>query len=1381
MNTPEAVLAAYVPQLAIRLLEHGLASANQASGERLQGTVLVAHIAGFVRLADNLEAYARLGTNKFSADISRYFGQLIAEINKHGGDVIKFGNDTFVALWLPATAMQDPQVDLGPVSLQAVQCALALQALTQLHEQNRLALKIGIAAGPVTAVHIGGVAERWEFLLVGDPVVDASRLAAGASSATVLATLPTWELIRSQSRSRPFNDDAVEIESLAAPIRPQKSPERAVAPPLQTLLRAYIPSGILPHLVAGLAEWLAEIRRVSVVFLSLDDFDRTTTTLGEAQSLIYLLQTELYRHGGTISQLGVDHRGTIALAVFGLPPLGYEDNPARAVRAARAIESRMKELGLGSTLGVATGLAFCGIVGTPERREYTVIGNVVNIAECLMLTSQRRVLCDTATYQATRDSFVFESLAPLVLEDHRAPLEVYAPLTETRNFERGFKAIIGRHAERIALAAQVHQLVDSQRGSAVLIEGEAGIGKSRLLAEIRRQAADLGAVVLTGAGDQTEQGTLYYAWRSVFSQMFQLDDLSDPDRLRSRIIADLDKYDDLRPVIPLLNAVLPLDFPENTLTSQMAGTDRANSSRKLFLRLLLKFAEQDAHRPVVLLLEDAHWLDSSSWALILDLNRADPRILIVLASRFQTDGAVPEYKELLQTPNLRCFTLTTLSYEEIGTLVAERLDIESLPPPIHKLIWEKAGGHPFFSEELAYALRDSGVIHISGPQEVRYNAAHLPTLTYLDTLPGVLNSRINRLNPSQQLTLKVASIVGQMFSFKMLHGIYPSEITESELFDDLRILQSADLLVPVGADADLTWTFKHIIVKDVAYGLMIEGQQQQLHRAIAAWYEETASGNLDASWPILAYHWSKGQKPGKAMYYLDKAGEQALRNGAYQEAITFFESSLEFMAAASSAKPDFQFFETALELVPTAPVTTKTAFQEAHWRGRIGEAYLGLGQVANSQQYIERALHLMGYPLPTRRAELLARSAYSLLSHLGRQLLRSRFPATGVPPDKALTEVAQVHQQMLQVVYYNNDFLCSLYTVAQGLRLAEKAGPCWQLARAYALFAGALGFARLYRLMRHYERLAWKMAQQVNDLPTMAWVSMISGISNIGSGQLAAAQAVLTRSSEINDQLGNERRWLSAYDALIHAHLYQGNFAQAQVLSAELYTAAAKLNNAQAQGWALLDQIMCAWPQDAATWAEDHLNRTHQLLGENAGQQGERIWEMGLRALVYLRQGQHEAAQRAAQAVLALARKNIPVHYSSLDGLAAATETLVCLLELSATPPALSDSRLRALAEQACKAMRSHAQVFPLGRARALLWQGLYYWITGYQREGVRTWEHALGLAQRLHLPYEEGLIHYEWGRHLTGSARQHHLTQAVSLFTRLDATRDLERANAAL
>jgi class 3 adenylate cyclase/predicted ATPase len=977
-------LASYVPALIVRRHSANPTPIANAIGEQFLGALLFADISGFTPLAERLSQRGPAGAEDLSTILNDAFGRLTATIAEHGGDTVKFAGDALLALWPADPAATDPAAALQAAALRAATCGLALQSAlrdSKAAADVALAFRIGIGAGTIDIMSLGGVYGRWELLVAGAPLHGASMALRHAQPGEVVLAPEAWALVAGECAGTPIASGpargadagrpAVRLEAVAA--GPAPIGARPIATPaLEAPLRAYIPGAILSRLVAGQTDWLAELRRVTVLFVNLPGLDsRAPGALDLAQQVIRALQTALYRYEGSFNKISVDDKGITLVTALGLPPLAHEDDAARGVQAALAMQATLREFGLSSAIGVTTGRAFCGEIGSLQRREYTMIGDVVNLAARLMqaagadtLGQPSSILCDEATFQAAQSRIAFEPLPPIGVKGKAEPIAIYRPVQALSapakpQLGRSNVELIGRASERAALADQLHALLRGGPGSLALIEGDAGMGKSRLLENLRQLADVLQIATWVGAAEAMEQATPYYAWRAIFHQLFDLDRLADASARRQSVLEALAARPDLERLAPLLNAVLPLDLPENELTAQMNGSVRADNTRDLLIQLLQSAV---ARAPRLLILEDAHWLDSASWALALAVSERVRPLLLVIAQR-PLGAAVPqppapaEYERLRAAAGVRLH-LDALTLEEAEVLVCRRLQIEALPEPVAGLIREKAQGNPFFSEELAYALRDAGLIRIAGGVCEVAPGADLQGLSFPETVQAAIISRIDRLAPTQQLALKVASVIGRVFAFRILHAVYPLDIAQAQLTDDLSNLARLDITPLDTLEPDPSYSFKHAITQDVVYNLMLFAQRRQLHRAVAEWYERAYT---DEPWlyPLLAYHWSKADVTSKAVDYLEKAGTHALGAYALREAAALFTQALGLIAAAPR--------EVAEALEQRTIVLTRL----------LGETNHLMGEFATARLYFQRSLR-------AAQAAGARKSATNALSQLGR-------------------------------------------------------------------------------------------------------------------------------------------------------------------------------------------------------------------------------------------------------------------------------------------------------------------------------------------------------------------------------------------------------------
>lgn len=1411
-------MASYVPALIARRLALDSTPIDAPLAERFPAAVLFADISGFTALTERLAQRGPAGAEELTQLLNAYFSRLINYINSYGGDVVKFAGDALIALW-PATnsAGQPDPAQLSLVTRLAAQCSLEIQKTLNNYpaaEDVQLSLKLALGAGQVLTMHLGGGDGHWEFLVTGAPLLQVGTAGKYAQAGDIILSPEAWTLVQETGQGLPLTDPAhngsahktegVRLENLLdPPPRPTMAPAIALPQQSETGLRAYIPDTILARLSAGQAGWLGELRRVTVIFVNLPDLDYTMP-LEQAQAIMRALQTALYRYEGTVNKLSVDDKGVTLIAAMGLPPLAHEDDAARGVQAALDMQEALRQMKVHSSIGVTTGRVFCGSVGSPERREYTMIGDVVNLSARLMQAAGSNILCDAATYREVQASAAlelrlgvdldgsgevgdvphFEALEPIMVKGKANPIPVYRPCGDERMTvtpQLLQTSLVGRTGQQTLLAEQIQALLRSQDSRIIVIEGEAGIGKSRLVEDLLHQTQSLGMARLIGAGSAIDRSTPYHAWRPVFKQLLKLDELANDPVLRRQHVLTILKSGiipapateqtaplppDSNPknatawvrLAPLLDAVLHFDWPDNDITGQMSGKVRADNTHELLINLLQQAAQNGVATGALymLVLEDAQWFDSASWGLTLLVAQRVKPLLLVIATRPPTDPQPDEYLQLQQLANAKKISLEPFTPEETEALICQRLGVEQLPAALAERIHAKAHGNPFFIEELVRALHESGLITVSqGTCQLAPEAGDLHSLRLPDTVQGVITSRIDRLTPAQQLTLKVASVIGRAFEYTTLHAIHPIQADKSRLVDYLGRLNRLEITQLQEPEPVPAYIFKQTITQEVAYNMMLFSQRRELHKAVAEWYEQHHTDDLSQYFSLLAFHWQAAEVPDKSMDYLEKAGEEALRNFANEEAVRFFTQALTLGQE--------QYKKSQADGAVDAP----SRLRQARWELKLGEAYVNWAKLAEGRSHLERGLKLLKHPLPAGKGTL----AVDLLGQIFQQVLYRLWPgwrAGRLSARRAtLLEAASAYEGLTAVYYFANETLLSLYAAFRSLNLAEAAGPSPELARGYTSVGAIIGFIPLHGIAEHYCHRALEAAQYIDDLSAKMWVSLGTGMYYAGVGNWVKSSQLLGQVIETAELVGDRSRWGDGVGNLAIVHYFQGNFARSAELSDNFYDVARRRNDIHNQAWALRGKVYCLLARNDLSEAGNCLEEIKNLLAQDSHIVDEalRIDLNGLLALVHLRRAQPEPARQAAQQALALSKQTMPTSYLSLPGYAATAET--CMALWAAQPDNLPAKQA---AQQACKALGGYARVFPIGRPRLYLWQGVYHWLAGRKNKAQKLWAKSLAAAQQLALPYDEALAHHEIGQRLPADnpERARHLQQAQEILARL-------------
>ncbi len=1328
-SAPLADLVSYLPAFILRRMGCDATSTMAPSIEHFPAAALFADLSGFTALTEQLSLHNPAGTEELTQILDLYFGHLVRVVMAHGGDVMKFAGDGLLALWYG-------EEDLAQLAQRAVQCGLAVQMMMAPEMWSSfesttapLKIRVGVGAGQVTTMQIGGVFGRWELLVTGEPIRQTGLAESQAQPGDVVIAAEAWPLVAMNCMGQALPTGGVRLVSLTdyLPMQPLEVP--LLHTEMADTLRFYLPKAILARMDAGQTAWLAEQRRVTVLFINLPDL-QATTPLPQAQAMMRSIQSMLYRYEGSISRLGTDAKGPTLVAALGLPPFSHEDDPERGARAALDIHAALAEQGFRCAIGVTTGQALCGAVGGEARREYTMMGSIVNRSARLMqaagqLNSDQGVsiLCDTATMVAANHVLRFERLAPLRLKGVAEPVVVHRPMalalpTMAREPAPSMGRLIGRERERALLEQHLHDLVTQGQRSVLIFEGDEGIGKTRLLYELEHAAQQMGIETLIGSGHSVD-ATPYAAWRSVFSTLL----LQDAAQWPSDLLGE-----DLMPLAPLLRVVLHTDLPETGITAQMSGQVRADNTRDLLVRLLDRATQRSL---LVLMIEDAQWLDTSSWALLLAVAERVDRLVVAIATRPLSDPS-PEYQRLAYLPHTRRISLTGLEPVQIRDLLAQRMGVDRVPSAIWQLIADRSQGNPFFSEELLHALRQNGLITVVG-RECQLVARAGDPIQVLNALPlpstieGLITSRIDRLAPAQQITLKVASVIGRSFALSTLNAIHPVEDDPNQLVEHLFILQQTGLVLIESFDSELVYTFRHAVVAEVAYNLMSFRQRRQLHRALAEYYGPEG----DAA--QLAYHWRQADEPDRAVGYLALAGEQALAAGAYREASMFLRDAMQMSGGSD-------------------------LLTRIRWERQLAEAYHGLGRLNESRDLLERAEEHLSRLLPVHLRRTMMGLGWLLLRQGLRTILP--LPTPRREPDSALLrEAARTSMLLSQLSYYNSQLPEAIRAALRSLSLAERSGESPELAAAYASAHLATGIIPL--LSRRYQRRALDLAYQLNHLPTYAWVYEAQGIAAIDHANWRRANAALRLALHVAEHLGDQRRRAECYAMLALADLLQGNLHAAQDRYAELYATAQTNGDFQVCAWGLIGQAEALLQRGDETQALGLLEVANSLLAENLGStRAEEIWAYGLHAVLAWRHGNTDLAHTLLNIADDLVGEHPPVAVYALGGYLALAEVG---LNIWATKH--QSRRLRRITIM----LRQLAHIFPVVRPAVLIWRGRLAWLQGRLPQARRYWQRAANLAAQLGMPYPQASALLALAQVSQGQNQTTLQTQAATLLARMD------------
>ena len=871
-DTADAV-ASFVPALVGR---------SPDAVTRFDAAVVFVDAVEFTSRAGALVESGPGGIERLSALLDAHYAPLLATIAARGGEAIRFVGDALIAVF-PAEGQSQQEAVLA-----AAACGLAVQQAGRppMPDGKPLAVRVVVTAGTVRLLRATG-GRRSHFVLAGEPLAELTAWTSSAGPGHVVLAPSAAALTGGRVSGAPIGDRAAKEP---AGLRLERvdddassaSPGDAAPPslPLGAFTR-FVPGPVLARIESGHLDWLAELRRVTAVFVAIRGLDvaRVADVLVESDAIAE-------RHETDLKELVLDDKGWTLVALTGVPPYARADDAVRAVRFARALLAALAARGLEAQVGVASGRAFCGAVGSVERREYAVTGTAMNLASRLsQAAAPGSILCDEETSRSARASIPFEPLPPVRLKGFREPVAVAAPGADDVA-DRPQAGLVGREAERALLASLLDGARASEPPPALLLEAEPGMGKSRLASELLGLAASRRLAHRVGTAEATSRTAAYRPWRAIVEGLLEARDAA--------AVADALGADDA-PFAPLLEAIVPLGLGDNEATMALAGQVRARRTRELCVRLLARAA---ARSPLLVVLEDAHWADEASWDLLRDVVGARlPGLLVVVTSR--PEGA--DRLDALEAAGATRRRLTGLSEDATRALLAASLDAHAIDEGLARRVHERAAGNPLFVQQLALSLAESRAVRIEGGRCSVAAGVDVASIALPATVEGAITARVDALTPSSQLVLKVASVLGPAFPRKLLADVHPRAEERAHLderLDDLRARQLVDR-----GPADDVIRFRHEVVRDVVYETMLFEQRRPLHRDVAAWYEREHAGELAPFLALLAHHHRHAGSTGRAVDYLEQDAIRTFSMGLPRQSVALGLDGAGLLGAALPADP----------------------------------------------------------------------------------------------------------------------------------------------------------------------------------------------------------------------------------------------------------------------------------------------------------------------------------------------------------------------------------------------------------------------------------------------------------------------------------------------
>lgn len=880
---------AYIPGDRRRALARGEDLPRMA-----RGSALFVDISGFTPLTEALarELGGRRGAEELSATLDRIFAALMEPLHAWDGSVVYFSGDAVTA-WLDA--------DDGS---RATACALAMQQVmsrvgivtTPGGRMITLGVKVAVAVGQVYRFVVGDPHVQLIDVLAGalmDSLADAEQQSLPGEvvlDAGALAALGEGVVLR-ETRHGELGEVGV-VVSLVDGVFPPDSPPRWPELP-DEVARQWLLPPVWERMVAGRGEFLADLRPAVPLFVRFGglDFENDPGAPQVLDDFVTRAELALEEQGGYVLQLTIGDKGAYLYAVFG-SPIAHEDDAARACESALRLLEIADEVPVRDVqIGVATGRLRSGTYGHRERRTFCCLGDAVNLAARLMTRAPAGgiwVHGDVA--DAAGDRFEWEELPPITVKGRQQEVPVRRLLDRAARRRPGgqatrsaINAMVGREAE-LARLRELWQAAEEGRGQVVVVQAEAGTGKSRLVDELVGEMLASGVAVARGEATPIASEATYAAWRDVWTDLLGLDQqAADGELTADRVVEAVAGHDSsLVARAPLLGPVLRVTMPDSELTASFDGELRKTSLEDLLRRLL---ARRAATQTLAVIVEDAHWMDALSRGLLDALARVTSSIRVLLVVTSRPDGTPLAGLPVGRGDHVTDLVLEGLGAEASAALVRARhlaLTGREAADETVATVVGRAEGNAFYLEQLV----DYVLAHAAGSEDgVDPDALELPP-----SLHSLVLSRIDAQPENPRRAVKVASVIGRSFRSPLVAQAYPDLGTEEHVHDDLTSL-TPTRLIDLEDPRDKAFAFGHAVTRDVAYDSLPFAVRSLLHGQVGDALERETDGparHLD----LLAYHYSRSEDAPKKRRYLLAAADAARAAYATEAAISYLEQVL---------------------------------------------------------------------------------------------------------------------------------------------------------------------------------------------------------------------------------------------------------------------------------------------------------------------------------------------------------------------------------------------------------------------------------------------------------------------------------------------------------
>ncbi|XP_071786776.1 adenylate cyclase type 10-like [Asterias amurensis] len=936
-------LVAHLPNLVIDAAK-GLK--HLPAVQKLNGILMFLDISGFTALCEEF-TQRKHGVDELTKTLNDYLGQIEDLVLKAGGDVIEFAGDAMLILWEVASA----EANVAAI-VKAIICSRKIMKScnnwdTQVEVQ--LGVKIGLSAGEVFITYVGSKSTRL-FSTSGQAVIDVNLAEHYCDKGSIILSPSAWSHCpeRKGMNVEKLDEGHVKVlnlrktwaeTELAKEDPPQehlKARALGEIPLIRRLnlknvhkqeLRPFIAAPVIQKVDDNQPmEYLCEMRDATVVFINLS-LDHGHDHSRCIQGLYDGVSAAVLQFQGVINKIFEFDKGTSFLVLFGLPGFKHEDEVSHALQCSSQIMTTLNDMieVRQISVGVTTGKVFCGVVGHPERHEYTVIGPKVNMAARLMMNYPGKLSCDEETHhRSSIDTSHFHDLPEIKLKgmDSPGPISEYIDssmgkdpsIPEAKHPLLGY---ISEFQEALNTLEKVCFSGDRSHPLFLVVEGEPGVGKTRFLRAVIDAATNNSMRIICSRPTVSSVNNPYNTACLLVTELLELSNVFSPHE-REQLLEDRFEGTEIINSLSLLNNLLGIQLAVHEALSNLSPAGRTKALQRLLGRII-QGTQLDTFNGTLVVIDDAQYIDRDSWSYLRYFSGYSSLFVIGMGV-FRTNEEIPEgVEKILNSPLCVHVKLDGLDSINMEPLLCQLLEVYDVPRELTNLLGSNLTGkiNPSWVKQCVANLlhhqqleiNTQGMLHsCSISKGVRLLELDIPP-----SLRGCMIAFIDRLPVAERTSVKIASIIGASFDNAVISHLMPGA-PANKVLESIGGLVSAGVFIYENGQL----RFQSSTLQETAYALLVEKQRRKLHERYAVYLEHRYLGfikkkkksrfslikkkskmvqqrkpagsgevSLQVVYPQLITHWRKAGNQTKTVEYLIHATESAVALGNTMQAVSF--------------------------------------------------------------------------------------------------------------------------------------------------------------------------------------------------------------------------------------------------------------------------------------------------------------------------------------------------------------------------------------------------------------------------------------------------------------------------------------------------------------